>query len=139
MPNHLHALIAFINTDTSINTIVANGKRFMAYDNVKRLEERKKTLVLDELQKGLNNTERKEGKNYGVFEPSFDGKECRTVKFTQKLDYMHWNPCKGNARVKLPEEYAYSSAYFYILHKQSAYAVTNFMELEDVDLTGGVQ
>ncbi len=51
MPDHLHALIAFTNTGTSINTIVANGKRFMAYDVVKRLEEARKTLVLDELQK----------------------------------------------------------------------------------------
>ena len=54
----------------------------MAYDLVKRLEEVKKILVVEELQKGLNNTERKEGKKYRVFEPSFDWKECRTVKFT---------------------------------------------------------
>ena len=140
MPNHVHALIAFKNTGKSINTIVANGKRFMAYDIVKRLEEGKKILVLNELQKRLNNTERKEGKKYGMFEPSFDWKECRTVKFIeQKLDYMHWNPCKGNAFVKLPEEYVHSSACFYILHKQGVYPVTSFMELEGIDLTSGVR
>jgi len=37
MPNHLHALIAFRNTSQSINTIVGNGKRFMAYEIIKRL------------------------------------------------------------------------------------------------------
>ncbi len=62
MPNHVHALIAFRNKSKSINTIVANGKRFMAYDLVKQLEEQRKIVVMEELQKGLNNTERKEGK-----------------------------------------------------------------------------
>ena len=140
MPNHVHALMAFTNTGKSINTIVANGKRFMAYDLVKRLEETRKTLVLDEMQKAVNHTERKEGKRYRVFEPSFDWKECRTVTFMeQKPDYMHGNPCKGTALAKLPEEYLHSPASFYILHTQSQYAVTSFMELEDIDLTGGAR
>jgi hypothetical protein len=30
MPNHIHALIGFQNRGQSINTIVGNGKRFMA-------------------------------------------------------------------------------------------------------------
>ncbi len=38
MPNHLHALISFSNTGKNINTIIGNGKRFMAYDIVARLE-----------------------------------------------------------------------------------------------------
>ena len=44
MPNHLHALIAFRNSGIKINTIIGNGKRFMAYDLVERLNERKKTF-----------------------------------------------------------------------------------------------
>jgi len=39
----------------------------------------------------------KKVKMYGVFETSFDWKECRTEKFIQqRLNYIHWNPCKGN-------------------------------------------
>lgn len=38
MPNHLHALIAFRNTRQPINTIIGNGKRFMAYQIIRRLE-----------------------------------------------------------------------------------------------------
>jgi hypothetical protein len=38
MPNHLHALIGFQNTGKSINTIIGNAKRFVAYDIVGRLE-----------------------------------------------------------------------------------------------------
>ena len=29
MPNHVHALISFVDTKQSINTIIGNGKRFM--------------------------------------------------------------------------------------------------------------
>jgi REP element-mobilizing transposase RayT len=36
MPNHVHALIAFRNTGQSINTIVGNGKRFIAYEIINR-------------------------------------------------------------------------------------------------------
>ena len=39
MPNHLHALIDFGISTKSINKIVSNGKRFMAYKIVERLKE----------------------------------------------------------------------------------------------------
>lgn len=137
MPNHVHAVIAFSNTGKCINTIVGNGKRFMAYELVKRLKQQNKILILDELSQALNDTEKKEGKLHSVFETSFDWKECRTINFIeQKLNYIHWNPCKGNKLVNAPEEYAHSSAKFYIMGVQGIYPVTSFMELEDIDLTG---
>ena len=55
----------------------------MAYELVKRLKQQHKTLVLDELNGALDNTEKKEGKLYGVFETSFDWKECRTMNFIE--------------------------------------------------------
>ncbi len=136
MPHHVHALIAFSDTGKIINSIVSNGKRFMAYDLVERLKLQKQFLILQQLQQSVNNTEKKEGKLHHVFETSFDWKECRTDKFIeQKLDYMHWNPCKGNKLAELPEQYIHSSAKFYITGDQGIYPVTSFMELEDIDLT----
>ena len=136
MPSHVHAIIAFCNSGKSINAIVSNGKRFIAYDLVKRLKEKNSALILKELNNDLNNTEKKEGKIYGVFETSFDWKECRTEKFIQQeLDYIHWNPCKGNKLVGLPEQYIHTSAKFYITGLQGIYPVTSFMELRDIDLT----
>ena len=58
MPNHLHALIAFSKTDQSINTIIGNGKRFMAYELVKRLKEMNKEDILDQLSGWVNKTDR---------------------------------------------------------------------------------
>jgi len=136
MPSHVHAIIAFSNKDKTINSIVSNGKRFIAYDLIKRLQEQNSKLILNELSASLNNTERKEGKLHNVFETSFDWKECRTEKFIQqKLDYIHYNPCKGKQLVELPEQYQYSSAKFYLTGEHGIYPVTNFMELRDIDLT----
>ena len=49
MPNHVHALISFINAKQSINTIIGNGKRFMAYEIIKRLEENDEAKLLQQL------------------------------------------------------------------------------------------
>ncbi|MCU0397148.1 MAG: hypothetical protein MUC73_03500 [Cyclobacteriaceae bacterium] len=138
MPNHLHAMIGFRNTEgKSINMIVGNGKRFMAYELIRLLEERKESNLLIELASCVNKTERKRGKLHDVFEPSFDWKECYTDDFIeQKLHYIHENPCRGKWNlVNYPWEYIHSSARFYYNGEQGVYPVTSFMELKDVDLT----
>jgi hypothetical protein len=45
-----------------INNLVSNGKRFIAYDLVKRLKEKNSYLILNELRNALNYTEKKKGK-----------------------------------------------------------------------------
>ncbi len=93
MPNHLHALIAFSNTSQSINTIVGNGKRFMAYEIIKRLEQQKETELLQRLNLSVEAKDRERNKKHELWEDSFDWKECRTHKFMkQKLDYMPARP-----------------------------------------------
>jgi hypothetical protein len=138
MPNHLHAMIAFRNTQgESINKIVGNGKRFMAYEIIAKLKALNKTSLLEQLSSKVNVTDGKRGKQHEVFEPSFDWKECRTDEFIdQKLDYIHKNPCKGvwNLSVEL-WDYPHSSARFYLPAEQGVYPVTNYSELEDIDLT----
>ncbi|CAN5554986.1 hypothetical protein BH11BAC5_BH11BAC5_33260 [soil metagenome] len=61
MPNHVHALISFINTTQSINTIIGNGKRFMAYEIINRLEKNNETTLLEQLAGDVEAT-RKENK-----------------------------------------------------------------------------
>ena len=58
MPNHFHALIGFQNTGKTINTIIGNGKRFMAYQIVDRLEEQKEMLLLHQLQQAVESKDR---------------------------------------------------------------------------------
>lgn len=137
MPNHLHALIGFSSTSQSINTIIGNGKRFMAYEIVKRLEKQRSSDVLNQLASLINNTDRSRGKLHEVFEPSFDWKECMTDDFIeQKLNYIHENPCRGAwSLVQDVCDYPHSSAKYYLTGEAGAYEVTSYMELKDVDLT----
>lgn len=137
MPNHLHVLIGFRCAGKSIHTIVSNGKRFMAYELVKRLQAGTYKTILKQLADAVSPSDTLRGKHHQVFEPSFDVKECRHDRFVeQKLRYMHNNPCSGKWNLAPdPVSYAHSSARFYLTGEASVYAVTNYKTLEDVDLT----
>jgi len=89
MPNHVHALIDFTRTTKKINTVIGDGKRFMAYEIIKRLKEAGQTDVLALLEKAVTAKSKDKGKNHEVWEESFDWKICETIEFTyQKLMYM---------------------------------------------------
>jgi len=48
------------------------------------------------------------------------------------------NPCKSVPKLAaIPEVYAHSSARFYLTGHHAAYTVTSYMDLNDIDLTGG--
>ena len=42
MPNHLHVMIYFSKPGYNLNKIIGNGKRFMAYEIIKRFEAMKR-------------------------------------------------------------------------------------------------
>ena len=115
MPNHVHTLLYFPEMPKSLNTIIGNAKRFMAYEIIKRLEKDKANNLLDLLHGGVKKREQKKGQIHKVFEESFDAKECYNEEFIfQKLDYIHRNPIskKWNL-VNDFTDYEYSSASFY--------------------------
>ncbi len=115
MPNHLHALLYFPRMLQSLNTVIGNGKRFMAYDIIEKLERENEVLLLKELFSYVKKNERKKGQLHKVFEDSFDAKECYSREFIQqKLDYMHRNPVSKKWQlVDDFAEYPHSSASFY--------------------------
>ena len=137
MPNHVHALLGMRDKGKSINKRIGTLKRFFVFFLLQRLRESEKTDVLEELSRRVPATDRNRGKLHQVFEPSFDCKECFSEEMIiQKLDYMHENPCKGIWQLaESPVDYKHSSALFYITGEQGLYAVTHYMEMEDIDLT----
>jgi REP element-mobilizing transposase RayT len=141
MPNHLHALIYFSNTDKVINKIIGDGKRFIAYDIVKRLKEQGRQEIIVRLQNAVKAKDKQRGKKHEVWEDSFDFKICRTEKFmNQKLAYMHSNPCAGKWKlVKTPIDYEHSSARFYISSRHGAYQVTNIDEVLKIVLDNSAE
>jgi REP element-mobilizing transposase RayT len=120
MPNHLHFMLHYKDTQQSLNTIIGNGKRFMAYEIVKRLHSHRNSNLLTRLSAGVMCGEKKNNKQHAVWEQSFDVKECRSERMTgQKLRYIHHNPISG--KWKLSEsfiDYQHSSARFYHTGKQ---------------------
>jgi hypothetical protein len=86
MPNHVHVLLYFKEMPKSLNIIISNAKRFMAYEIIKRLEEKKENKLLDFLHEGVGKREQKKGQIHKVFEESFDAKVCYSDKLIfQKL------------------------------------------------------
>jgi REP element-mobilizing transposase RayT len=121
MPNHVHLLLHYAGGRQSLNTIVGNGKRFLAYGIVRRLEDMKKDKLLDKLKKAVKAKDREKGQKHELWEDSFDIKQCRSENFIlQKLNYMHWNPCTGKWKLAdRPYTYLHSSSSFYELGKKT--------------------
>ncbi|WP_162944609.1 hypothetical protein [Flavisolibacter nicotianae] len=97
MPNHLHALVHLPAVFKTPNAAVANAKRFLSYEIVRRLEAQGAEPLLQDLHAAVKKREARKGQIHRVFEESFDGKPCCSAAFMeQKLACMHHNPVKGN-------------------------------------------
>jgi len=131
MPNHLHFLVFIADNSPLLNKIIANGKRFMAYDIVSKLEAANEVYILTQLKDGVPVTERAKNKKHQVFISSFDAKPCYNVEFLlQKLNYTHYNPVTGEWRlVEDYTKYPHSSAGFYETGIQGEFTVTHYKDL----------
>ncbi len=96
MPNHLHLLLYIGNDESTVNTLPANGKRFLAYEIVRRPENAKQDDVLTQLAEAVSREEKERKKKHRVFEVSPDSKPCYYESYVlQKLPYIHSNPLRG--------------------------------------------
>ncbi len=115
MPNHVHCILYFPEAGFNLNKILSNGKRFMAYEIINRLEVANDNKTLKILQDALTEREKKKKQLHKVFKDSFDAKAIFSDKFLiQKLNYIHYNPVTG--KWKLAKDfvsYEHSSASFY--------------------------
>ncbi len=132
MPNHLHCILFFPLPDFSLNKIISNAKRFIAYEIIKRLKETNQIEVLHQLQSAVTDKEKKKGQIHKVFEESFDAKNIDNRKFfLQKLNYIHLNPVRGNYKlVNDWREYEHSSAGFYELQQVKHFVAVHYEELK---------
>ncbi len=133
MPNHLHLLLHVNASETTVNKILGNGKRFMAYEIVKRLKAIDRMDLLKILSENVSAEERARKKKHRVFEPSSDIKLCYTEKFViQKLEYMHANPISGKWNLAPSTvDYFHSSAAYYELNTGHSFIkITHYKELK---------
>ncbi len=131
MPNHLHVILHFHDEHFNLNTIVANGKRFIAYEIINRLEQAANISLLSRLEKLVTERERKKGQLHKVFKDSFDGKAIITHAFLiQKINYIHNNPVSGKWMLaKDFVEYEHSSASFYEIQLVRHHQPLHYLDL----------
>jgi REP element-mobilizing transposase RayT len=129
MPNHLHFLLHYRGGKT-LNTVIGNGKRFMAYQLVNLLEQRGEQLLLKELSAAVSDKDRSRQKKHEIWINGFDVKECRTEKYMlQKLIYIHENPVRGKWKLcKSSLDYLHSSAPFYFNGRQQLFGVKDYRD-----------
>jgi REP element-mobilizing transposase RayT len=115
MPNHIHVILHFPKMPKSLNSVIGNAKRFMAYEIIKGLEKNNEFLLLEELQSVVSKRERAKGQRHKVFEESFDAKECPSMNFIlEKIKYIHHNPVSKRWQLVSDfTEYEHSSASYY--------------------------
>ncbi|HQV53068.1 MAG: hypothetical protein IPI00_03185 [Flavobacteriales bacterium] len=115
MPNHAHFLIRVPEGGT-INTVLGNGKRFMAYEIIERLKASEQNELLTQLQQGLRVSDIARGQKHRVFATSTDLVELFSGKMIeQKLHYIHANPVSKKWQlVDDAVEYQHSSFAFYV-------------------------
>lgn len=134
MPNHLHTLVYTKNKKDTINQIVSESKRFMAYEIVKRLKKTGRNELLTIMHNSVNPNDVSKGQIHNVFQSSLDIKRIITEKFIrQKLNYMHKNPVSGKWRlVEQYHDYAHSSARFYDMGEHGIYNVVSYSDAMNI-------
>ena len=135
MPNHLHLLVYLSRIKKTIDKIIGNGKRFMAYEIVARLNMLGREDMLELMKSSVKKSSKARNKKHEVFESSFDCKEVLSEKFIrQKLNYMHKNPVSG--KWKLVEDYLnykYSSARFYDLGEAPGCKLFHYADMRSAE------
>ena len=137
MPNHAHFVIRVPEGGT-INTVLANGKRFMAYELVKRLGQAGRQDLLVRLQEGLRPSDIARGQKHRVFATSTDLVELFSGKMIeQKLKYIHANAVSKKWHLADDAvEYPHSSFAFYVRGENQSAPLTPYQEFGFLDGKG---
>ncbi len=131
MPNHIHCILYFPTAGFSLNKIIGNAKRFMAYEIIKSLEEDNQDKLLQTVSQAVTANEKKRGQLHRVFKNAFDAKAIFSEKFElQKIINIHHNPVSGKwMLVKDIVVYEHSSASFYETGKAMHFIPKHFRDI----------
>ena len=116
--------------NANLNTLVSNGKRFIAYEIVERLKNLKHNHLLKQLENEITRSDKRRGKLHQVFKPSFDARLILDEKMLfQRMDYIHHNPVRGKWNlVNDIVLYPYSGAAFYESGAPCQFPIPHFAE-----------
>jgi hypothetical protein len=82
--NRVHCILFFPDEHYDLNKIVGNGKRFMAYELIKRLQEKGPSKILLRLKERLTDRDVAKGQKHKAFEDNLMQSQYTTVAFSCK-------------------------------------------------------
>ncbi|MBX2978287.1 MAG: hypothetical protein KF905_03240 [Flavobacteriales bacterium] len=137
MPNHAHFVLR-VPENGAINKLLSNGKRFMAYDIIKRLQANSHFDILARLQEGLCPSDRARGQQHRVFATSTDLVELLSGKMIEKeLQYIHANPVSKHWRPAMDAvDHPHSSFAFYVRGENRSAPLTAYQDFGVLDGKG---
>jgi REP element-mobilizing transposase RayT len=117
MPNHIHLIIQ-CQAEDPLADVIRDLKKQFADRLIRHYRVEDNQSVLDYLASVVSYASKQQHK---VWEDGYDARDVFSSDFLrQKMTYIHNNPCQPHwALVEHPEDYAWSSARFY-LRKESA-------------------
>jgi putative transposase len=123
MPNHLH-LIMQCGADDPLSNAVRDLKKHVADRVIRQYQIEGNQPVLAQLASAVTRPDRQ---RYKVWEDGYDARDVFSPEFLrQKMTYLHNNPCQPHWNlVERPEDYAWSSARFYVLGESAIIPVDN--------------
>ncbi|MBC7485145.1 MAG: transposase [Cytophagaceae bacterium] len=119
MPNHIHLILYFKKK----NLLSSFMRDFKKYTSVKIRQK------LEQVGYDLNKL-RTESGGFKIWQDRFDELYIRDRKhLEEKLDYIHTNPLQEHwCLAKRPEEYSYSSAFYYLKDTTHDAIVSHYFE-----------
>ncbi len=129
LPNHVHFIIR-VPEEGQLNSTLSNGKRFMAYAIIERLQKAGRNDLLQRLGEGLRPSDLARGQKHRVFDTSTDLIELFSARMIeQKLRYIHANPVSKRWRLHDDAvEYPHSSFAFYVRGENRSAPLTPYQE-----------
>ena len=112
----------------SLNTVISNAKRFIAYDIIKRLSDNGEHEILQQLRNSLTQSRNMHSVS---FIQTLMLRLLTAGKFLeQKLNYTHLNPARGNYNlIEDWRDYPHSSAGFYEFGNPCYFTPVQYHEL----------
>jgi len=113
MPNHIH-FIARFDVDHPPSRVIREFKKHTAKQIIRQFQAERNTQSLQLLRQLARGTP---GQLHKVWQQGYDSRIIYSSDFLrQKATYIHNNPCQPQwVLVQRPEEYAWSSARYYLL------------------------
>ncbi len=127
MPNHLHIIIRCLPPE-SLADVVRNYKSIVA-DRI--IRQYKVESNHESLQFLASQVVQSDKQQYQVWDEGYNAKEVFSPDFlTQKMNYIHDNPCQPQWNlVDRPEDYSWSSARYYLSGEPAIIPLDNANDL----------